>query len=116
MSVAKSKIDAYVIKQKHKKFRLYSVVFFLLVISIMALVAYSTGVTSEVGGTVKGIHSTASESGESFNIVVELESSNIIYVKMPREAYVKKGDTVKLLQRETNLFGITNYIFSNVEK
>jgi hypothetical protein len=60
MSDAKSKIDAYVIKQKNKKFRLYSVVFFLLVISIMALVAYSTGVTSGVGGTRSQLRSLLS--------------------------------------------------------
>ena len=115
MADANSKIDEYVWKQRHKKFRVYSVLFSLLVLLIMALVAYSTGTTTEVAGTVKGMHSTASETGESFNIVVELESSTIIYIDMPREAYVKEGDKVKLLERKTNLFGFRNYIFKNVE-
>ena len=50
MADANSKIDEYVRKQRHKKFRVYSVLFSLLVLLIMALVAYSTGTTTEVAG------------------------------------------------------------------
>jgi len=115
MNEANKKLDDLLKKEGHKKFRMYSIVFALLVISAMGVVAYSTGETVSVNAKVTALHSQASEElGARFYIIVNLESGSVVKLEIPREASVKKGDTVILNERKTNLFGFINYSFQRV--
>ena len=115
MNDVNKKLDDLLRKEGHKKFRLYSILFALLVITTMGVIAYSTGESISIKAEVTALHSQASEElGERFYIIVNLESGRVVKLEVPREIGVKKGDTVLLNERKTNLFGLLNYSFQRV--
>jgi len=115
MNDANKKLDYLLKKEGHKKFRLFSILFALLVITTMGVIAYSTGESISVKAEVTALYSQASEElGERFYIIVNLESGSIVKLEVPREIGVRKGDTVILNERKTNLFGLLNYSFQRV--
>ena len=115
MNDANKKLDKLLRQEKHKRFRLYSVMFAAFVLISMGVVAYSTGETINIKAKVSSIHSLASEElGEHFYIIVNLDSGGAIRLEIPREIPVKKGDTVILNKRKTNLFGLTSHSFQKV--
>ena len=115
MNDANKKLDKLLRQEKHKRFRLYSIIFASFVLISMGVVAYSTGETIKIKAKVTSIHSLASEDiGEHFYITVNLDSGGIIRLEIPREISVRKGDTVILNKRKTNLFGLTSHSFRKV--
>jgi len=108
------KLDALLKKEWHKNFRIASLITALFIILAMAILAYSTGNTKQVNASVTGFHSQASESHESFYLVVQLESGGVKKIKAPRALGIKKGDTVILNKRETNLLGFSSYTFNMI--
>ena len=109
MNDSKERLDTLLKREWHKKFRLYSVVIALSLIVISGIVAYSTGKIIDVTADVISLHSQASDSNEDYYLVVKLESGEVIKISAPRETGIRKGDSVNLKKRETNLFGFISY-------
>ncbi len=116
MSEANQKLDQIVSNERKARVRLFSIIAVSLALAIAGYFAYSSGESTEVIGSVKSLHSQASESDERFYVVVEIENSQTLTLEAPRELAIRPGDKVVLLKRETKLFGMNNYRFSRVEK
>lgn len=114
MSNRNKKLDELLKKEWHKKFRLFSIAFAIMLVIAFGFLSYLTGDTTNVNAVVTGFHSQASESNESYYIVAELKSGEIKIVKVAREAGLRKGDTVILNKRKTNFFGFLSYSFNMV--
>jgi len=115
MNETNNKIDAVLRKEWHRNFRIKSIFVAIIILVILAVIAYSTGEHSEIETEVISIHSQASEYSERFYIITKLESGVVINLEIPRETQVKKGSKVILRERQTNLFGFKSYSFYKVE-
>jgi len=114
MSNTNKKLDNLLRRERHQTFRIYSVLFALFVVVSLCVAAYSTGETKIVRGEVTAFYSQASEQSEQFYITVKLDKDMIISLNIPREFSVRKGDTVSIYKRQTNLFNWVNYTFQTV--
>ena len=114
MNDTNKKIDKLLKEDWHKNFRALSIVFAIFLLCFICYLAFSSGDTINVNANVTGFQSQSSESGESYFLITKLESGQVIIVKAPREAGIKKGDTVIINKRTTNFFGFTSYSFNMV--
>ena len=112
MNDTNKKIDKLLKEDWHKNFRVLSIVFAIFLLCFLCYLAYSSGNTINVNANVTGFQSQSSESGENYYLVTKLESGQVIVVKAPREAGIKKGDIVVLNKRATKFFGFLNYSFN----
>ena len=116
MNDVNDRLDQLLNKERHKKIRLYSILFALFILICVGVVAYSTGDSFEVEANVISLHSEASEQfGEHFYIFVDMDG-NTMKLKIPRETKIRKGNKVLLLETYTNLFGLKNYSFIKVKE
>ncbi|MBV1910606.1 MAG: hypothetical protein KUG78_14990 [Kangiellaceae bacterium] len=115
MSSINKKLEKLLREDWHKNFRRYSIYFAIVVLLIMATVAYSTGETRIIEAPVIHFFSEASdETGERFYITVQLDSNKTKRLRMPRAIAVKIGDKVKVIERSTNFFDLKKYTFQMV--
>lgn len=115
MSRINKRFEKLLRKDRFKSFSRYLIYTALVVLLIIATVAYSTGETTIIEARVIHIFSEASEEiGERFYITVQLNPIRTKRLRIPRSTAVKIGDRVKLIERSTNLFDLKKYTFQMV--
>ena len=108
----KQQLEKELSKLKHKKFRVWSMAFLVLIILIWLVVGFSSKGSVSVNGIAISQHASLREDGHKIYLMVKVpDRETLVKVSLPKHFPIKRNVKVELRKHESTLFETFRYTF-----
>lgn len=108
----KQELEKELSKDKHKRFRAWSIVLLVLIILIWLVIGLSSKSHEQVKGIAISQHASLREDGHKIYLMVKVpDRETLVKVSLPKHLPIKRNVQVELRKHKSTLFDTFRYTF-----